>query len=119
VILPSPTPVNVNTASREVLAAAVEGLDLGSAERFVQKRQRTPFRSLDEIKRELPAGLAEKLPEARLGVGSRYFEVLGRLRLEERVFEERSIVERRPADRGGDVVAILRERRSIAPGTLQ
>jgi general secretion pathway protein K len=119
VILPSATPVNVNTASREVLAAAVEGLDLGSAERLVQKRQRTPFRSLDEIKRELPPGLAELLPETRLGVGSRYFEVLGRLRLDERVFEERSIVERRGADRGGDIVAIQRERRSIAPGTLQ
>jgi general secretion pathway protein K len=118
VMLPKVTPVNANTAPREVLAAAVEGLDLGSAERLVQRRQRAPFKSLDEIKQELPPAVLERLPASRLGVGSDYFEVLGRLRLEGRVFEERSVVHRRGANQGGEIVAIQRERRSIAPGTL-
>lgn len=117
IVLPGRTGVNVNTAPREVIAAAVEGLDLGGAERLVQRRMRTPYKSMDEVTKDLPEGLAPP-PENRLAVGSRFFEVIGRLRLDERVFEERSIVERRPADRGGDIVAVLRERRSIAPGML-
>lgn len=117
VVLPGVTGVNINTASREVIAAAIPGLDLGGAERLVQRRMRAPYKSVDEALKDLPEGLAPP-PEKRLAIGSRFFEVLGRLRLEERVFEERSIVERRPADKGGDIVPVLRERRSIAPGTL-
>ena len=117
VMLPETAPVNVNTASREVLAAAVPGLDLGGAERLVQRRQRTPFRTLDEIKQELPAAALETLPDNRLSVGSRYFEVLGRLRLEDRVFEERSVVERGGANQAGEIIAIQRERRSTLPGS--
>lgn len=117
VVLPGRTGVNVNTASREVIAAAIEGLDLGGAERLVQRRMRTPYKTLEDLNKDLPPGLTPP-PENRLAVGSRFFEVIGRLRLDERVFEERSIVERRPADRGGDIVPVLRERRSIAPGML-
>lgn len=117
IVLPGATGVNVNTASREVIAAAIPGLDLGGAERLVQRRMRAPYKSVDEVTKDLPEGL-EPPPEKRITVGSRFFEVLGRLRLDERVFEERSIVERRPADKGGDIVPVLRERRSIAPGTL-
>jgi general secretion pathway protein K len=116
-LLPVPTAVNVNTASREVLAAAIDGLDLSGAERLLQKRQRAPYKSQEDINRDLPEGLPER-PENRLGIGSAYFEVIGRLRLEERIFEERSVVERRGADRGSEIVAIQRERRSIAPGVM-
>lgn len=116
-LLPAATAVNVNTAPREVLAAAIDGLDLGGAERLLQRRQRAAYATMDDLRNELPQGLPE-LPETRLSVGSRFFEVIGRLRLDERVFEERSIVERRPADRGGEIVAIQRERRSIPRGTL-
>lgn len=115
-LLPQRTAVNVNTAPREVLAAVIPGLDLGGAERLVQRRARAPFKTLAQLTAELPPDLPPPA-EGSLDVGSRYFEVIGRLRLDERVFEERSIVER-SADRGGEVVAILRERRSIPPGTL-
>ncbi len=115
VLLPMPTPVNLNTAPREVIAAVIDGLDLGSAERLLQLRQRQPFRNLDDVKRELPP--ATVVDERRAGVSSRYFEVTGRLRLEDRVLIERSVVERRDAARGGDIVAILRERRSALDGT--
>lgn len=117
IVLPGNTAVNVNTASREVLAAAITGLDLGGAERLVQRRMRTPYKTIEEVAKDLPEGL-EPPTDKRIAVGSRFFEVIGRLRLEERVFEERSIVERRPADKGGDIVPVLRERRSIAPGAL-
>lgn len=92
VLLPQTKPINLNTAPREVLAAVVEGMDLGGAERLVEARQRSPFKSLTEALAFLPA---EPPPdEARVNVSSAYFEVLGRLRLADHVLEERSLVER-------------------------
>ncbi len=104
VILPVRTPVNLNTASREVIAASIDGLDVGGAERLVQARQRTPFKTLAEAQTLLPATL--KMEENRVGVLSNFFEVRGRLRLDDRVLEELSLVERR----GLDVVALQRRR---------
>ena len=113
-LLPVATPVNVNTAPREVLVAAIDQLDLGSAERLLQQRQRKPFASIEEIKAALPEGAV--VDAARIGVGSSFFEVSGRLRLEERVLEERSLLQRRPGAGGGEVVVLRRERRSFVAG---
>jgi len=107
-LLPLPTPVNVNTASRVVLAAVVPQLDLGGAERIVQQRQRQPFRSLAEFEPLLPPGV--KADPQRLSVASQMFLVAGRLRLEERVLEERSLLMRRD----GRVDVLQREKRSFA-----
>ena len=111
-LLPAATPVNLNTAPREVIAAAIDGLDLGGAERLVRRRQRQPFASLDDARRELPAGL--ELADKRVAVSTRFFEVTGRLRLDERVLVERSVVERRGPTRGGEIVPLWRERRSAS-----
>jgi len=113
VILPVRTPVNVNTASREVLLAAIDKLDLGTAERLVQVRQRKPFTGSDTIRSELPQGFT--LEDARIGVKSSFFDVYGRLRLEDRVLEQHSLVERRGAERGPDVVTLSRERQNTVP----
>jgi general secretion pathway protein K len=91
-LLPVPTPVNVNTAPREVLMAAIDGLDLGSAERLVQARGRQPFASLEAMMTFLPE--KSKPDPIRVAVSSNWFEVAGRLRLEERVLEERSLLQR-------------------------
>ena len=107
-ILPRPTPVNANTAPREVLVAAIDGLDLGSAERLVQARQRKPFEGMDDIKAQLPPTMV--LDAARVGVASSFFLVDGRLRLDDRMLEERSLLERRDAARDFDVVVLRRER---------
>jgi general secretion pathway protein K len=104
VILPEKAFVNVNTAAREVLVAAVAGLDLATAERIVQSRQRVPLKSVADLH-----ALAPGLPDdsfTRLAVGSSFFEVRGRLRLGDVVLEQRSLVQRR----GLDVVVLQRER---------
>jgi general secretion pathway protein K len=104
VILPEKAWVNVNTAPREVLAAAIAGLDLATAERIVQARQRAPLKSIADLQAlapGLPAGSVE-----RLMVGSNFFEVRGRLRLGDVVLEQRSLVQRR----GLDVVVLQRDR---------
>jgi general secretion pathway protein K len=109
-ILPVPTPVNLNTAPREVLAAAVDGLDLGGAERLVQARQRKPFASIEEAKALL--GETQMNDATRVSVSSAWFEVTGRLRLEDRAVEERSLLERRP----NEVVVVRRERLNLVLG---
>ncbi|MGA0609902.1 type II secretion system minor pseudopilin GspK [Caldimonas sp. KR1-144] len=108
--LPTKTTVNLNTASREVIAATIEGIDLASADRLVQARQRTPFRSLQDARSLLPA--QTELDAARVGVSSAYFEVSGRLRLDERVVEQHAWLVRR----GLDVqVFAMEQRNAVTP----
>jgi len=109
-LLPESTPINVNTASREVIAAAIEGLDLGTAERLVQTRQRQPFARLQDVQRELPTGVT--INAKQVGVSSKYFEVVGRLRLDDRVIEQHSVVQRQGNGRAGQVATLWSERRS-------
>ncbi len=107
-LLPVRTPVNVNTAPREVLVAALDGLDLGGAQRLVQARQRQPFETVAALKAQLSPDV--KLDPARVSVTTAYFIVSGRLRLEERVLEERSLLVRR----NNRVDVLRRERHSFA-----
>lgn len=110
-ILPLRTPVNVNTAPREVLLAAMQGLDMGGAERIVQQRQRQPLRSLEELRDLLGPGVTVE-PE-RVAVVTRHFEITGRLRLDHRVLQERSLVQRAETARGAEVMVLRRERVSL------
>lgn len=104
VLLPVGTPINVNTASKEVLAAAIKGMDPASAERLIQIRQRTPFKDLPGF----TAQVAAFAPlTAKLDVRSSFFEVRGRLRLVDRVLVERSMMQRLP---NGQINVLQRER---------
>lgn len=109
-LLPVRTPLNVNTASREVLSSVVKGMDLATAERLVQLRQRDPFKTLGAVEAQVP-GLAPLNPQ-QLAVTSSFFEVRGRLRLEDRMLEQRSLVERR----GLDMLVLQREQVSTREG---
>ena len=102
-VLPVGTSLNVNTASREMLAAEFN-IDLGSAERLVQLRQRTPFKTANDFIAQLPSPPAAN---AKIAVASSFFEVRGRLRLGDRLLEERSLLQRL---QGGQVNVIGSER---------
>lgn len=109
-LLPTRTPVNANTAAREVLAAVIKGLDLATAERLVQLRQRDPFKTLPAVETQIP-GLGP-LNAQQVSVVSSYFEVRGRLRLDDRVLEQRSLVFRS----GLDMQVLQREQVSTVEG---
>lgn len=102
-LLPGNTLVNVNTAPREVIAAVIDRMDLAGAERLVQARQRSPFGGLEDVRKVVPEF---EVSEKFVGVGSAFFEIRGRLRLQDRVLEERSLVERR----GLEIVPLQRQR---------
>ena len=104
-LLPARTPVNLNTAAPEVLYAAILPLDMEGARRLAQTRDREPFRNMAEAQRALPA-LGNQPNQADLGLGSRFFEVQGRLRLDRFVVEEISLVQRD----GLEVKTLWRER---------
>jgi general secretion pathway protein K len=104
VLLPVRTTVNLNTADAEVIAAVSPGLDAGAAQALVQARQRSAYKTIDIARKQVSS--PNLLDPKNVGVTSNYFEIRGRLRLDERALEERSIVERR----GLDIVTILRER---------
>ncbi|MFZ2649954.1 MAG: type II secretion system minor pseudopilin GspK [Burkholderiaceae bacterium] len=102
-LLPTRTVVNANTAGREVLVATLKGLDLASAERLLQVRQRSHFRTVADVLAQIPGVELDANPP--IGVVSNFFEIRGRLRVGDRVLEQRSLVERR----GLEVVLLLRE----------
>lgn len=92
-VLRERTVVNLNTASAEVLSACVPGLGLADAQKLVIERAREPWRQLADVARTLP-GIAGQIDEKNHGVRSNFFEVRGRLRLDNTVIEERSLVKR-------------------------
>jgi general secretion pathway protein K len=73
--LPRSTPVNVNTASPEVIAAMVGEGGLAVVDRLIQARQRAPFRDLAEINAALAGTILVSSNE--LDVKSSFFQAEG------------------------------------------
>ena len=92
-LLPIRTPVNLNTASLEVLHAAVPGIEMADAEKLVNARQRDHFRTLSDATRTI-AGKPGVFNGSLHTVSSRFFEVRGSLRLDQITLQERSLVQR-------------------------
>ncbi len=104
-LLPARTSVNINTAAPEVIFAAVNGISLAESQELVRRRALSPFRNLTEVNQVMPQHTAA-FTEGTLTVASRFFEVRGRLRLDNVIIEERSLVQRD----GLDVKTLQRER---------
>jgi general secretion pathway protein K len=71
--LPVFSPVNVNTASPEVIAAVVDGLDLDGARAMVAQRQRAYFRNHADFQNQLPKSVVAAVED--VSFGSDYFMV--------------------------------------------
>ncbi len=85
--LPSPpggstsTPVNLNTAPAEVLAALVEDLDLSTARRLVIDRERKWFNRVEDFRSLIPVTQAQTTLRADLmATTTQYFLVRGLIR---------------------------------------
>jgi general secretion pathway protein K len=92
-VLPVRTPVNLNTASVTVLHACIPTLDMAQAQRLAGSRQNEHFRTLLDAGKVAPE-IAGELTDILHSVNSRFFEVQGRLRMEQAVVDERSVVQR-------------------------
>ena len=92
VFLPSPTRINLNTASAEVLAAATT-LTLAQTQRWVALRATEPATSLEAAAQRLGVS-ANAWPPQRFSVDSPWFEVQGQLRQDDSVLSLHSLVQR-------------------------
>ncbi|TNF54079.1 MAG: general secretion pathway protein GspK, partial [Burkholderiales bacterium] len=92
-VLPQRTTLNLNTAHVRTLAASVPGLDLALAQLLVTERERRPFIQMEDAARILNSESVQ-FSQRHHGTRSRYFEIRGRLRLDDAVVEERSLVVR-------------------------
>ena len=94
-VLPTRTPVNLNTAPPVVLYASVAGLSLADAKRLSDQRAQNPWSSLDTFQKA--AGKPVSV-DGTHSVNSRFFEVVGRLRMPATSLVERSVVQRDQVD---------------------
>ncbi len=92
VLLPDPTPLNLNTAGPLVLAAALPELSASQLAAFEQARRTQPIQSLAQA--QLMLRQTKALDARRFSVNSQFFELSGRIRLEETVQSERVLLRR-------------------------
>ncbi len=90
-LLPSATPVNVNTASASVLYASVPGLSLSEAQRLVQERTRSHWPTMEAFEKAIGK---RSVSSSTHSVNTRYFEVTGKLRTPSTTVTERSVLQR-------------------------
>jgi len=103
--LPAPgTKLNLNTASATVIQAST-GWDRATAQKLVDHRGAAPLQKLDDVRALVGSERASAIDDSLHSVASNFFEVQGRLRLQTRVVQERSLVRRT----GQDVQILWRE----------
>ena len=86
IFLPTVTPVNVNTASPEVLSARINPLSLAQATALVASRSSASFRNTNDNR--LPSG------NFRISVTSNYFLVNGNVQMSRASLEVQALLER-------------------------
>lgn len=107
-------PVNLNTASALVIYAALPDIDLAGAQRIVAERDRSPLQTTAAVSTLLG------LPSADLGwasVQSGFFEIRGRLRLDDVALEEVAVARRRSTPTARGVTTLWRERTALTVPT--
>ena len=106
IVLPKQTPINVNTASAELLAALLNG-SLSEGQNLVVARKRTPFTSVSNFKSYLQSiGKQPVLGDGDMDSRSDYFLVLSKVHLDRAELMSWSLIQRDP---NGTKVVWIRE----------
>jgi general secretion pathway protein K len=92
-ILPTPTPVNVNTASAEVLAARFEDLTLVDARRLTASRDTASFRDVTDALSRL-GDVQPSVPAGKIAVASRFFVLDGTIEFRRARLREQALLRR-------------------------
>ena len=96
VVLPRATPVNVNTASAEVLSAKIPNLTTGEAAALVMARQTASFRTMADFNQRL-SGSGTSAPANSLSVSTNFFLVNGRVSMSRAGLDVQALIERNGA----------------------
>ncbi|WP_229483063.1 type II secretion system minor pseudopilin GspK [Massilia horti] len=92
IVLPVPTPVNVNTAPAEVLAAVLPNTSVSQANALLVRRKQAAWRDFEHFKTEVKG--AEDLPKSTADVKSEWFLVDSHIRLDRAALDSVSLVNR-------------------------
>jgi general secretion pathway protein K len=109
IVLPDKTPVNVNTAAPEVLAAMLNGMSVSEANALVVRRKQAPWISIAMFDAQL-SGKAAVAPDS-LATRSDWYLINSRIRLDRAALDAESLIQRQPlvASGGGTRVVWIRQ----------
>jgi general secretion pathway protein K len=93
IVLPKATPINVNTASAEVLAARIDALTLGDATAIVNARKQAYFRDVANFNAMAQNKVAPSEMD-KIDVKTEYFIVNGDVRLNRASLQVQTLIER-------------------------
>ena len=97
IFLPRATPVNVNTAPAEVLAARIDDLSLTDATAVVTSRNTASFRHIADFTERLP-GKSLSVSNLEASVTTNYFLVNGKVRMNRAELDVQALIERNGAN---------------------
>jgi len=103
IVLPERTPINVNTASAEVLAAVIPNYSLSEAQSLLARRRNVPWNDLAKFQTEI-GGRATV--DDSLSVKSNWFLVNSRIRLDRATLNAQSLIQRSANPVGGGVKVV-------------
>lgn len=110
-LLPVRTPVNLNTATPEVLMACIPSLDMAQARSLEAARDAKHLVTLPDAENRI-GGTGVKLNTAMHAVDTRFFSVTGQLRVGQTTLQETSVLQRDAMD-----VKILSRTREVFLGS--
>lgn len=110
-ILPTRTPINVNSAQAAVIAAVLD-IDEGSARGLVRNRGNR-YRTVAELRQRLPQGVTAD--DNRVAVTSSHVYAYATLRYEDRALAEQVLLQIRGGGANVEVAVLRRERRPLTP----
>ena len=93
VILPAPTPVNLNTAPAEVLAAVFSNLPLDAARSLVRTRDQAWFKQVADVEARMPGAGGDATP-THVSITTSYFELEGRVQVGRAELAVAALIER-------------------------
>jgi general secretion pathway protein K len=105
IVLPDRTPVNVNTAPAEVLAAVIPNFSLSEAKSLLARRRNVPWDAINKFETDIPG----RTPVAdSISVKSDWFLVNSRIRLDRAALNAQALVQRSSATQiGGGGVKVV------------
>jgi general secretion pathway protein K len=97
-VLPQTTPVNVNTAPAEVLAALVPRMSVSEANTLIVRRKQAAWRGKNYFATEVGGGdVSRQPPEEAYDVRSDWFLVDSRIRLDRAALDAQALIQRTPS----------------------
>ncbi len=106
VFLPIATPININTASAEVISARIADISLSDAQQIVTSRDRAYFRDMSDFKSRWTYAKVPVPYETVVSTQTNYFIVHGKVKLDRSALEVDALIERTPVSGNTRIVWI-------------